>query len=293
MKPLRLAVTADLHWRHRPQGDAATLALRDYLLANPPDVLLLGGDQGTVAYFGECLQQFADLKCVKALVPGNHDIWVELDDERGDSFLVYHFQLPRVCAEHGFHFLDHGPLVLPDSGLSIVGSMNWYDYSWSLERLKAEVPDWEMRVRTKSFTRGRHNDGRFVRWPMDDRAFTQRIVAKLELNLTEALAKVEKAVVLTHHPAFYGLSFARPGPPSVPDGLLWDAFCGNQAVENLLTRFADRIPFVFCGHIHRDRENALGPIKGYNIGGDYHFKRLLILDWPAGTVEAHVFGETS
>jgi predicted phosphohydrolase len=293
MKPLRLALTADLHWRHRPQGDAAVLALRDFLLAHPPDVLLLGGDQGTVEHFADCLHQFADLKCHKALVAGNHDIWVDEADERGDSFLVYHFHLPRVCAQYGFHYLDHGPLLLPDAGLVIAGSINWYDYSWSVDRLKAEVPDWEMRVRTKSFTRGRHNDARFVRWPMDDRSFTNRVVAKLELDLTDALAKVEKALVLTHHPAFYGLSFPRPGPPSVPDGLLWDAFCGNQAMENLLTRFADKIPFVFCGHIHRDRENSLGPIKGYNIGGDYHFKRLLLLDWPAGNVEAHVFGEAS
>src|SRR5689334_3143605 len=148
MKALRLAVTADLHWRHRPQGDAATLALRDFLRENPPDVLVLGGDQGTVGHFGECLELFADLPSTKALVPGNHDIWVEEADTRGDSFLVYHYHLPRVSARHNFHYLDHGPLLLPDAGLAIVGTMNWYDYSWSLARLKQEVPDWEMRVRT-------------------------------------------------------------------------------------------------------------------------------------------------
>ena len=35
------------------------------------------------------------------------------------------------------------------------------------------------------------------------------------------------------------------------------------------------------------------PDRGYNIGGDYHYKRLLLLDWPAGTVEEHVFGDPS
>jgi hypothetical protein len=35
----------------------------------------------------------------------------------------------------------------------------------------------------------------------------------------------------------------------------------------------------------------LGSIRGFNIGGDYNFKRLLLLDWPAGRVAAHVFGD--
>jgi hypothetical protein len=74
------------------------------------------------------------------------------------------------------------------------------------------------------------------------------------------------------------------------DGLLWDAFSGNTQIETILSRNADCIPFAFCGHTHRARENSLGKIRGYNIGGDYHFKRLLILDWPAETVQAHIFG---
>ena len=36
---------------------------------------------------------------------------------------------------------------------------------------------------------------------------------------------------------------------------------------------------------------TLGPIRGYNIGGDYKRKRLLLLDWPEMTVTAHEFGD--
>ena len=36
--------------------------------------------------------------------------------------------------------------------------------------------------------------------------------------------------------------------------------------------------------------SCLRGMRGYNIGGDYHFKRLLMLDWPTGDVEVHVFG---
>ena len=130
-----------------------------------------------------------------------------------------------------------------------------------------------------------------MRWPLDDDiSFTARVVAALERQLDAALASVGRAIVVTHHPPFYGLGFPRLGPPESLEGILWDAFCGNQAMEAVLSRRADRIAFAFCGHTHRTRENTLGAIRGYNVGSDYHFKRLLWLDWPAGTIEAHQFG---
>jgi 3',5'-cyclic AMP phosphodiesterase CpdA len=287
---LRIAVTADLHWGHHRHGDEATEQLRDFLRDRPPDVLLLGGDLGTRDHFGECLALFDGLSCRKALVPGNHDIWVADDDPRGDSLQLYRDHLPAVSAAHDFHYLDRGPLLLPEADLAVVGSINWYDYSWSLDLLRRHVPDWEERLRSKRFSRGRHNDARFVRWPLDDVRFTAEVVAAFERHLRGALGQVGRALALTHHPAFEGISF--PGEPSVElDDLLWDAFAGNRALETILEKNANRIPFVFCGHTHRTRENTLGAIRGYNVGGGYHVKRLLLLDWPSGKLEAHVFGE--
>src|SRR5262249_20399187 len=118
---LRIAVPADLPWGHRRLGDEATRLLVEFLHAAPPDVLLLGGDVGVVQHFGGCLALFAGLPSHKALVPGNHDIWTEDGDPRGDSLQVYRQHLPAVCAEHGFHYLDQGPLILPDAGLAIAG----------------------------------------------------------------------------------------------------------------------------------------------------------------------------
>jgi predicted phosphohydrolase len=287
----RVALTADLHWGIRPAGDEATRLLVDFLRREPPDLLILAGDVGAGKDFAPCLTLFADLPCRKALVPGNHDIWAEAEDPRGDSLQLYRQYLPSLSAAHGFHYLDDGPLLVPEAVLGVVGSMNWYDYSWSLQALQERLPDWQERLRTKRFQRGRHNDARFVRWPLDDERFTKEVVEKLEHHLDQALGQVEKTIVVTHHPAFYGLSFPRPWPFITTDGLLWDAFSGNSACEALLKRHAERVSFVFSGHTHRSRENTLGPVQGYNIGGDYHFKRLLMLDWPAGTVTAHVFGD--
>ncbi len=291
MATVRIAVTADLHWGHNARGDEATTAMRDMLQARPPDLLLLAGDIGTSQFFAPCLELFAGLPCPKALVPGNHDLWVVDDDDRGDSMDLYRTVLPALCSRYGFHYLDHGPLYLDDARLAVVGTINWYDYSWSIARLRQEVPDWEDRLRRKAFSRGRHNDARFIRWPLDDVRFTDTVLETFAAHLHEALSRADHAIVVTHHPPRYGLGFPRPGRPSVPDGLLWDAFCGNDRMEQLLDRHADRIPFIFCGHTHRAREDQHHSTRGINIGGDYPWKRLVLLDWPAGTVEAHVFGD--
>src|SRR5437016_4614024 len=92
---LRLAFTADLHWGSRPSGDEATRLLHDFLRDHPPDVLILAGDVGAGQHFKACLALFDDLSCRKAVIPGNHDIWVTENDARGDSLQVYREYLPN------------------------------------------------------------------------------------------------------------------------------------------------------------------------------------------------------
>src|SRR5262249_37491460 len=151
---LSLAVTADLHWGHRRGGDK-TRALADFLRGRTPDVLVLAGDLGTGPFFVECLGMFADLPCRKVLVPGNHDIWVRPDDD-DDSLQMYERELPPIRADLGFHSPAVGPLLLPEADLALVGSINWYDYSWGLAALRAQYPEEEHRLQSKRFPRGRH-----------------------------------------------------------------------------------------------------------------------------------------
>ncbi|HJZ57866.1 MAG TPA: metallophosphoesterase family protein, partial [Gemmataceae bacterium] len=109
-------------------------------------------------------------------------------------------------------------------------------------------------------------------------------------HLRQAVRQVDAVVLVTHHPPFRGLNYPKPQPMDL-DAAMWEAFSGNEGVERLLSEFGERVRFAFCGHTHFAREAALGPTRGFNIGGDYHFKRLLRLDWPAGTVTAKQFGE--
>lgn len=181
--------------------------------------------------------------------------------------------------------------MLPGSDLALVGSINWYDYSWASDEIRHLYPDQENRLEGKRFTRGRHNDGVFVRWPLDDRKFTSRVVAALGRHLDEALARVSRAIVITHHPPFRGLGFPRPKGAVSLDSLLWAAFSGNRSLEEELGKHTERIPAVFCGHTHRAREHNLGPTRGFNIGGDYHFKRLIVFEPGSGSAGAHQFGD--
>jgi predicted phosphohydrolase len=284
---LTLALTADLHWGHR-RGVEANADLAAFVRAHPPDVFVLGGDVGSGDNFTECLRQFESLPGRKCLVPGNHDLWVPR--ETGDDSLHrYHEELPALAAAHGFHYLDHEPLYIPEEDLAIVGSINWYDYTWSLDQLRRLYPGEEMRLQSKRFTRGRHNDANFVRWSLDDTRFTAEVVTVFERHLREALDRVGRVIVVTHHPPFHGLGFPHEAPPQELDALLWDAFSGNQALEEVLARHKDRIALAFCGHTHRAREGTLGSLRGINIGGDYHFKRLLSVAWPACALASHEF----
>ena len=179
-------------------------------------------------------------------------------------------------------------MIFPQVDLALVGSMNWYDYSWSIDRLKAMTQDWEGFLTRKCFTRGKHNDGNYVRWPLTDEQFTQQAIATLAKHLKVVTGQVRQSIVVTHHPPFRGLNYPRPEPLGLDD-LLWQAFSGNTQLENVLMRYADRIAFAFCGHTHFAVDCEWHGIRGHNIGGDYHFKRLLILDWPARTVAATEF----
>ena len=79
--PFRIALTADLHFGSRVHsGDLATFRLIAHLAKNPPDLLVLAGDVGAGDHFEKCLALFDQFSCPKAVVPGNHDVWVTLTD---------------------------------------------------------------------------------------------------------------------------------------------------------------------------------------------------------------------
>jgi predicted phosphodiesterase len=292
----KLAITADLHWG-LPKCQPGNLALIHALRENPPDLLLVGGDQGADTHFTECLDALATIGCPIGLVAGNHDIWVRAEDSRGDSWRVFNQLLPEECRKRGFHNLDQGPWILPQFDLAIVGTMNWYDHSWAAEELANRFPKDTWRLEQMCFTRGRHNDRVYVRWPdgMTNHTVTSLLATQLANHLQFALENASQVVLMTHHPALPELGFPpsarEPEPDGTPmDHLLWEAFSGNSTVESLIRLHADRLSLVISGHTHRWRSGTLGKARLVNVGSDYPVKNLIRLDGLEGEMEVEQFG---
>jgi 3',5'-cyclic AMP phosphodiesterase CpdA len=281
---MRLAVTADLHWGLDPRGDAATRELARAVAELEADVFAIAGDIGEQEAFAGCLSLFASLKCPRLLVPGNHDVWTREPD--GDSRRLYHVDLPRAAADAGFHYLDDAPWNAGD-GLAIVGSMNWYDYSFADPAVEQEHPDAPVMYRAKLFPKGAHNDGRFVRFGMSDEEFTGLVVERFRAQLAE-LPATERVITIQHHPPVRELFY--PTPLTTTYQRFWLAYTGNRRMSDAVLS-DPRIEVVICGHTHAACIADVAGKRCLNIGGDYHFKRLLLLDTETGEERWWEFGE--
>ncbi len=285
---MRLAVTADLHWGHHPRGDEATRELGRKVAELQPDAFAIAGDVGTGDEFAWCLEALQGVAPLCWVLPGNHDLWT--DDASPASLELYEERLPRMAAECGYQYLDLQPYVDPSGRLAVLGSMNWYDYSFADPTLELEYPQAVEMYREKLFPRGRHNDGRFVHLGMTDWAFTGRIVERFRRQLSELPASVEQVITLQHHPPVRPLFY--PSALRTPEQLFWLAYTGNRRMQRTILD-DPRIQWVVCGHTHAACEAVLLGKRCLNVGGDYPWKRLVLIDTDTGRVDHWEFGRTA
>ena len=291
---LQLAITADLHWGHRARRRTPRACSPRSCDAEPPDVLVLAGDIGT----GDVLRRLPATLRRPALPQGAGARQSRPLGAADDADARLAPALPEAPAAMRPRVRlplprSTGRCCCPKPDLALVGSINWYDYSWSLDGMRRDYPGEEERLRSKRFTRGRHNDANFVRWPLDDVALHGAGGGyAASSSCATALAQVgqvdrrdaSSAVPRPELPAAAAAVDARTaccGTPSAAIGRwrrCWRATPSGSPSPSAATRTG------------RARARWHG-IRGYNVGGDYHFKRLLWLDWPAGTVSAHQFGD--
>lgn len=274
---MRLAVTADLHWGLDPRGDAATLQLARLVEELAPNVFAIAGDVGEGEAFVRCLSLFGRLTCDRLVAPGNHDVWTRAAGV--DSLELYQSQLPRWAAEAGFQYLDQQPYIPTAGALAVVGSINWYDYSFADPVVQEEHPDAPAMYRRKRFPNGEHNDGRFVRFGMSDEAFTERVVGVFQRQLGALPETAEGVIAIQHHPPVRELFY--PTPLTNTYQRFWLAYTGNRRMQGVVLD-DPRIRTIICGHTHAACEADVAGKRCLNIGGDYHFKRLLLLDTDTG-----------
>lgn len=282
---MKLAVTADLHFGMGPRGEAATRALARHVETLAPDAFAIAGDVGEGRFFGECLALFEGLACPRLVLPGNHDLWLS-DPAAGASLRRYDEELPETAAARGFQYLDHSPYLAAGGGEAVVGSINWYDYSFADPALEAEFPTARAMYARKLFPRGCHNDGRFVRLAMSDDAFTGRVVGRFRGQLESLPPAVERVVVIQHHPPVRELFY--PSALTTAEQRFWLAYTGNRRMQDVVLS-DPRVTTILCGHTHAACEADVAGRRCLNIGGDYDWKRLLLLDTGIGAEAAWEF----
>jgi len=285
---MRLLVTADLHYNHR-RSRAAAEELIDQMTRAGGDVLLVVGD--TASFDGDaieaCLSRFR-FRGPRLFVPGNHELWTQ----DNDSYALFRQALPGRIRQLGWQWLQADPFIA--SGIAIIGSVGWYDYSFAQPSLgiprrfyaakvspgaAAHLPEHRTLLEGPDdlppAARGivaRWNDGRFVKLHRDDEQFLDELLHELAAQL-DAQRAAKHVVAAIHH-----LPFAQLLPPS--HNAQWDfakAFLGSARIGDLLLRHGN-VRHVLCGHSHFPVEATINHIRAINIGSGYRAKRFLWLD---------------
>jgi predicted phosphodiesterase len=310
--PMRLLVTADLHYNHRVSRPLAD-ELIDRMNADlaPGDAVLLVGD--TAAGDGDelerCLARFAG-GGPRLVVAGNHELWTN----GPDSHALFADELPRRVRAVGWHWLEGDPVVLrpgaeaespaapprdgpasPAPGVAVAGTVGWYDYQFALPHLGIPRRFYEHKVspaaadRFAEFARlldvtddispagrevaARWNDGRHVRLHRSDEQFLAERLAALDHDLSILDARADVSAVIV---GVHHVPFAELMPPKPPEAVVTGrAFAGAFLGSPAIGEVLLRHPKVsrvFCGHSHLPAEAAVGHVRAMNVGSGYRWK---------------------
>lgn len=251
---LQLAVIADIHHRFTEWNTRATYALARVIEKDPPDVFLLGGDAGENLYqVGEALTILSKAPCHKLFVPGNHDIWLTLEEIAAGctSAALYREDLPRLVAQCGFHYLPRQPLVL--EGIGFAGTIGWYDYSF-------RNPDFDGKLTLADYERKSYEgliwmDAVRANWGMSDVQVADQMTQELRDDLAKIPSDCQDVVVMTHHVPFLPLAEMR-------GEIKWDyftAFIGCHSLGRAILEDG-RVRFAFAGHTHTPRTMRIGEV---------------------------------
>lgn len=280
---MRLLVTADLHINH-PRSRPLAIDLIRRLNQIKADIMLLVGDTSTADddQLESALKQI-EFSGPRLFLCGNHELWTR----RADSHDLFVNELPKRVQALGWHWLEENPYI--GQGVSVIGSVGWYDYSYAPAYLGVPHRFYEAKVSPGAAQHlglnhlvgpdltpeslsifARWNDGKNVKLGRSDEVFLEERL----VGLRESLSRVpsdHRIVAAVHHVPFYGLLPPRHDP-------VWDfarAYLGSERIGELLLS-DHRITHVFCGHSHFPIEKKIGHMHGINVGSGYRLKRFWI-----------------
>lgn len=260
---MNIAFTADWHLEG-PVNHTAFHSLVRKLVELEPEIIVVAGDVGEGEAFSTGLEVLGRCKGVKLLVPGNHDLM----GSSVTGYQRYSEELPGLVSAAGFQLLDQQPWIAPDGDLAIVGTMNWFDFTF-VEKDRLTSEEWAECLRP-----GRRASEFALGLP--DEQFALQLATRCQEQLASLPASVKQTIAVTHYPAVRQMVLNRK--PS-PQGLRFLARCGNTKLERALLEDA-RVTRVVCGHTHSvagtDTQHLIFRGKHcHNLGGGNGSLRLL------------------
>ncbi len=241
-------------------GDLHYGGCREWLVNLVENMIKGCCEEADVAVIVGDITSTGDLRCVKEslkvirealdpvpvlVVPGNHDVYVSLDEfSRGIDSLLKLSVFNDLVEELGCIALMRGPFVLGDVGF--VGSVGWYDYSFAPDYLGLTPEDF----RAKAFGLSVWADRDYVKLPVSDEEFTLMLLRKFEEQIKEVYDSVDKIVVVLHHLPFRKLVKYRLRPE-------WDyfsAFMGSENFGYVIRKYSSKVKLVLFGHQHNGVE---------------------------------------
>jgi predicted phosphohydrolase len=259
---MKIAYSSDLHMDVTIHHPPIVKRIAEIMADANPDVVVLAGDVGnTLKTLETVLSLFNHIDAAKLFVPGNHDLWVELETGRGqgnDSGEKYASLVPALCERMGFVDLGQGPFYVGD--VAFAGSVGWYDYSFADPRLKLSKKDYQR----GSYEEHLWWDTKMVSWcrfpraeegtGLSDEEICNFMVKKLDAHLTEAEKHVDRIVAVLHTCPFVEL-FPRSDPP-----YYLDAYTGSGKIGEVLQRHP-KVEVCINGHKHLNGDWEIGGIR--------------------------------
>lgn len=269
---MKVAYTSDVHADITLNNGRLIPYLVKYVQDIKPDVFVIAGDiSNTLESLDGTLKQFDELRCLKVMVPGNHDVWIESNNSmrKGkDSLYKYRQAIPQVCSKNGFLYPITEPFIIDNA--AIIGNIGWYDYSFADLRL-TNTYDFIDYVRG-TFNEGVWKDTKYAVWlkypdspswkvrlkTLSNNSVFELLLDELKNSVQKIPSDIRKVLVVLHTAPFKEciIPKSEPSPFDAYEG-------GTQIGEFIKTISESREISVICGHRHKKLFLDMGNIKLY------------------------------
>jgi Icc-related predicted phosphoesterase len=272
---MRLLLTSDLHLV--PQWRRIVLAyLRTWIVEHRPDALVVAGDLATAPQAFDALESLRNIfpDGPIALTLGNHDFWLDSNDEcRSFAEVIDRWWRP-AADEFAVSLLDLENLSLDH--VTLVGAYGHYDLGFRCPGLEYEGTP----VTQEHYLAGKPPISTPLRWRdffrmprnLDLESVARDQVLSLQIKLRSVTEK--RALLVLHTPPFAALlgipdvSTLNLAAPTVY--AFFRAYLGNRQMGAIILPERERVVGVVCGHTHRGVSPVdLGDFFGVNVGSDY------------------------